>query len=230
VVGWGGGSGASSFMCREWAGVRAPCGRVARWVGPMSSPGTVGRGRGCPQVAWWWLCSLVGLIGSPHGLEHTFGRLARRASGAGGGGRPAGRPGAGRAGRRGPGRTGPGPAPAPGPARRTVAPRTRRPRCPRRRRGRGRHAGHLHRQLAASPAADGCRGRPPLGTDRPGAVPRPPDPDRGRPDRGSDLPGPGQRARPRHPRPPRPPMPWPSWPAGLWRAGGCPRPVGSGPS
>ena len=28
----------------------------------------------------------------------------------------------------------------------------------------------------------------------------------------------------------RGPMPWPSWPAGTWRAAGCPRAVGCGPS
>jgi hypothetical protein len=111
----------------------APVTCLAWWpgvFGPMHSPGTVVGSPGpVPHAArpggtdgrrlstfWvWCLCSAEGLIGCPHGSEHTFGlscRATRRASHPGRGAGEVGRPRPGRPARRRSGRAGPGAAAA----------------------------------------------------------------------------------------------------------------------
>ena len=43
-------------------------------AGRLGRPGSVGES--CPQMWWWCLCSGQGLVGSGHGLEHTFDQAA----------------------------------------------------------------------------------------------------------------------------------------------------------
>jgi hypothetical protein len=125
-----------------------------------------------------------------------------------------------------------GVAAAAGPPGRPLAPRAGRRRRPGGGRRRTRPPGRLHRQLAPQPAAHGCRGRPHQRPDRPGPVPRPPDPDGHRPDRRAALPRPRQRPGRRHPGAPRPRHCGGRTGAGGGgpTAGPTPAPPGAGPS
>ena len=170
----------------EKSGDRAVARRVAPATWPSAEPGRARLRGSLPSPGRWaqsrrrpaalrvgWLPSGGGLIGSRHGLEHTFDRPTGRADSTRGGGRGARRPGPRRPGRRRPGRASPGAAAAAGPAGRPVAARTGRwlplwPPAP------SRASRSLDRWLAAAPGCAWAPAPPARGADRPGGVPRPP--------------------------------------------------------